>query len=45
MKPDLPQNPGQLCGHAGMMAAGTCELVEGSISPRGWCLLYRPLSG
>lgn len=29
----------------GMMAAGTCELVEGSISPMGWCVLYRPLSG
>ncbi len=33
-----------MMGH-GMMAAGTCELVEGSISPRGWCVLYRPLSG
>jgi hypothetical protein len=29
----------------GMMAAGTCEIVEGSISPMGWCALYRPLSG
>ncbi len=29
----------------GMMAAGTCELVGGRISPRGWCVLYRPLSG
>lgn len=29
------------CGHmGGMMAAGTCELVEGSISPMGWCVLY-----
>jgi hypothetical protein len=29
----------------GMMAAGTCQVVEGSISPRGWCILYQPLSG
>ncbi len=29
----------------GMMAAGTCQLVEGQISPMGWCVLYRPLPG
>jgi hypothetical protein len=28
----------------GMMAGGTCELVEGSITPMGWCVLYRPTS-
>ncbi len=28
----------------GMMAAGSCEVVDGSISPMGWCLLYQPLS-
>jgi hypothetical protein len=28
----------------GMMAAGTCEVVEGSVSPMGWCILYQPLS-
>jgi hypothetical protein len=28
----------------GMMAEGTCELVAGSISPMGWCILYRPLA-
>jgi hypothetical protein len=28
-----------------MMGAGTCELVEGRISPMGWCVLYWPLSG
>lgn len=28
----------------GMMAqAGTCQVVEGSISARGWCVLYAPL--
>ncbi len=28
----------------GMMAqTGTCEVVEGSISPRGWCVLYAPI--
>lgn len=26
----------------GMMAAGTCQVVEGRISPMGWCLLYAP---
>ena len=37
---------GMMGGHmAGMMAPGTCELVEGSISPMGWCVLYRPPSG
>jgi hypothetical protein len=28
----------------GMMAGGTCEVVEGRISPMGWCVLYRPFS-
>jgi hypothetical protein len=37
---------GMMGGHmGGMMAPGTWELVEGSISPMGWCVLYRPLSG
>jgi hypothetical protein len=27
----------------GMMAAGTCEVVEGRISPMGWCILYAPV--
>ncbi len=26
----------------GMMAGGTCEVVEGRISPMGWCILYAP---
>ncbi len=41
-------------GHAGqgmmggtmgpaMMAPGTCQLVEGKISPRGYCILYTPI--
>ena len=25
-----------------MMASGTCQLVEGSISPMGYCILYTP---
>jgi hypothetical protein len=29
----------------GMMAAGTCEVVEGRISPTGYCVLYAPLEG
>jgi hypothetical protein len=27
-----------------MMSSGTCEVVEGSVSPMGWCVLYRPIS-
>ena len=26
----------------GMMGAGACQLVEGRISPMGWCDLYAP---
>lgn len=26
-----------------MMRAGRCQVVQGSISPRGYCLLYQPL--
>ena len=29
----------------GMMGAGRCELVEGRVSPMGWCVLYQPISG
>ena len=38
---------GMMGGHMGpgMRADGTCDLVEGPISPMGWCVLYRPLSG
>ena len=25
-----------------MKAAGTCKLVKGSISPKGWCKFYSP---
>ena len=36
---------GMMGGHmGGMMAAGTCQVVEGSINPMGWCILYRPIS-
>lgn len=28
----------------GMTIPGTCEVVEGQISPMGWCVLYRPVS-
>lgn len=27
----------------GMMAEGSCEVVEGQISPMGYCSLYTPL--
>jgi hypothetical protein len=38
--------PGMM-GHQmapGMMRAGTCEVVEGRISPMGWCTLFQPTS-
>lgn len=28
-----------------MMAAGSCEVVEGRISPMGYCILYAPSEG
>lgn len=38
---------GGMMGHgmASMMRGGTCQLVEGEISPMGYCRLYAPLSG
>jgi hypothetical protein len=27
----------------GMMRSGSCQVVEGRISPMGWCDLYTPL--
>jgi hypothetical protein len=27
----------------GMMGAGACQLVQGRISPMGWCDLYAPI--
>ena len=36
---------GMMGGQMGnMMAAGTCQVVEGSINPMGWCILYQPIS-
>ena len=34
---------GGMMGH-GMMGAGACQLVEGRISPMGYCDLYAPRS-
>ena len=34
---------GGMMGH-GMMGAGACEVVEGRISPMGYCDLYAPRS-
>ena len=44
----IPQ--GGVAGHGmmggmmgpGMMADGTCQLVEGNINPMGYCILYTP---
>ena len=35
---------GMMSGQTGMMATGTCQVVEGSINPMGWCSLYQPIS-
>ena len=32
-----------MMGGRGMMGAGACQLVEGRISPMGYCDLYAPL--
>jgi hypothetical protein len=29
-----------MMGRGGMMGAGACQVVEGRISPMGWCDLY-----
>jgi hypothetical protein len=31
---------GGMMGGGGMMAAGACQVVDGRISPMGWCDLY-----
>lgn len=31
-------------GQTGTMRPGTCQLVEGTINPMGWCQLYQPVS-
>ncbi len=36
-----PMMGGGMMGH-GMMGAGACQLVEGRISPMGYCDLYAP---
>src|SRR6202795_1229174 len=33
---------GMMGGRGGMMGAGACQVVEGRISPMGWCDLYVP---
>jgi hypothetical protein len=33
---------GMWMGGGSMMGAGTCQVVEGRISPMGWCDLYAP---
>jgi hypothetical protein len=32
-----------MMGHGMMMGAGACQVVEGRISPMGYCDLYAPL--
>jgi hypothetical protein len=34
---------GGMMGPGGMMGAGACQIVEGRISPMGYCDLYAPL--
>lgn len=33
---------GGMCMGMGTMGAGACQLVQGRISPMGWCDLYAP---
>lgn len=32
--------PGMMGGPMGGMMSGTCQVVEGEVSPRGYCILY-----
>jgi hypothetical protein len=32
----------ECCEDCSMFGPGTCDDVEGSISPRGWCRLFQP---
>lgn len=39
-------NHGQQCaGCVNFIAPDSCKLVEGTISPQGWCRLYSPKQG
>ncbi len=39
---DTPKN-GQQCSEcANFVAPNACKLVQGPISPKGWCLMYTP---
>ena len=47
---DKPHD-GQQCSNCSLFipgktpsAEGTCQVVEGSISPNGWCIAYNPKS-
>jgi hypothetical protein len=39
---DSPEGDQQCSGCRFFIEGGTCEIVEGDISPEGWCRLYQP---
>ena len=39
---DQPKDGHQCNGCAQFEAPGSCKLVDGSISPNGWCQLFTP---
>jgi hypothetical protein len=41
---DQPKSDQRCSGCIQFVPAGQCKLVEGTISPNGWCALYTPKS-
>ena len=41
---DTPKDGHQCSGCAHFTAPSACQLVDGTISPQGWCLLFREKS-
>jgi len=41
---DRPNGP-QRCGGCVHFRGGSCEIVEGRISPNGWCRFYKRMAG
>lgn len=40
-----PNGNQQCAGCANFIAPNACKLVEGKVSPQGWCKLYAPKQG
>jgi len=39
---DQPKNGQRCSGCANFISGGQCKIVQGEISPNGWCLAYSP---